>query len=114
MRYALAFATLLACTAAAAAENAETQRLTEPRISRLQGAPGAGEAICRDRVHTVREERGLPRLERDTADPEEPLLFAAVDHRIDGCSVLVMKHDSRDVRPIPKPDEKAPLFRRAQ
>ena len=73
-----------------------------------------GETVCRDRTHTVREERGLPALDRETADPDEPLLIAAVDHRIGECSVMVMKHDTRDVRPIPKPDERAPLLRRIQ
>ena len=73
-----------------------------------------GETVCRDRIHTVREERGLPALDRETADPDEPLFIAAVDHRIGECSVMVMKHDTRDVRPIPKPDERAPLLRRIQ
>ena len=94
----------------------------EPRRDRFDGmdlpaiAPRveSGETVCRDRIHTVREERGLPALDREAADADEPLLIAAVDHRIDGCSVMVMKYDSRDVRPIPKPDESAPLLRRIQ
>jgi len=61
----------------------------------------AGRTPCRDRIHQVREERGLPLLERDTAEPDEPLLIAAVDHRIDGCSVMVMYGNTSDVRPLP-------------
>ena len=50
-------------------------------------------------------------LQRDTAKPDEPLLIAAVDKRIDGCSVMVMRNNLADVRPLPSPDA-APLFRR--
>ena len=57
---------------------------------------------CRDRIEQVREENGQPALRRETADPERPLLIAAVDHRIDGCSVMVMRHDTSDVRPVPE------------
>ena len=115
MRYVLPIAALLACTAASAAEDAEADgNLAWPAYPQREELSQGGDTICRDRVHTVREERELPRLERETTDPEEPLLIAAVDHRIDGCSVLVMKYDSTDVRPIPKLDDKAPLLRRAQ
>jgi len=67
----------------------------------LEGPPGPGEAVCRDRIHEVREERGLPSLDSESAPPDEDLLIAAVDHRIDGCSVLVMRNDTSDVRPLP-------------
>lgn len=59
------------------------------------------QAVCRDRIELVRQERGLPKLQRDTALPDEPLFIAAVDHRIDGCSLMVMRHDTADVRPLP-------------
>lgn len=62
-------------------------------------------AECRDKIRRVREENGQPALRRETADPEEPLLIAAVDHRIDGCSVMVMRHDTSDVRPLPEVPE---------
>ncbi|QZD92793.1 hypothetical protein K3162_01730 [Qipengyuania xiapuensis] len=58
---------------------------------------------CRDRIREVREETGQPELEDDTGEPEEPMVIAAVDHRIDGCSVLVMRGNTDDVRPLPKP-----------
>jgi hypothetical protein len=57
---------------------------------------------CRDRIVLVREELGLPKLERDTASPDEPLLIAAVDKRIDGCAVMVMHGNTSDVRPLPE------------
>ena len=60
-----------------------------------------GRVPCRDTIHQVREERALPRLQREPAAPGEPMLIAAVDHRIDGCSVLVMYNDTSDVRPLP-------------
>ena len=60
-----------------------------------------GVQVCRDRVQEVRDERGLPELDRGTASPDEPLLIAAVDHRIGGCSVMVMRNDLSDVRPLP-------------
>jgi hypothetical protein len=106
---------LLACTAASTPpESSEGDAsFADPPIA-LQLPSQPGEAVCRDRIHKVREERGLPAIQPETADSEDPLLIAAVDHRIDGCSVMVMKYDSRDVRPIPKPDEGTPLLRRIQ
>jgi hypothetical protein len=66
--------------------------------------PGAEEREptenCRGRIERVRQKRGLPQLRRDSASPEEPLLIAALDKRIDGCAVLVMRHDAGDVRPL--------------
>jgi hypothetical protein len=56
---------------------------------------------CRDTIHQVRRERGLPEIQRGTASPDEPLMIAAVDHRIDGCSVMVMHGRTGDVRPLP-------------
>ena len=65
---------------------------------------------CRDRVTQARAERGLPLLERNTADPDEPLFFAAVDHRLDGCSVLVMRNNTSDIRPVPALPEGRPML----
>ena len=66
-------------------------------------------AVCRDRIELVRQERGLPKLQRDTASPDEPLLIAAVDQRIGGCSVMVMRNDTSDIRPLPTEDGPARL-----
>jgi hypothetical protein len=60
---------------------------------------------CRDRIEMVREERGLPKLERHTASPDEPLMIAAVDKRIDGCAVMVMHGNASDIRPLPEFEE---------
>lgn len=60
--------------------------------------------ICKDRIHTARAERGLPLLNDSKSPAEKGLLIAAVDHRLDGCSVLVMKKDTTDIRPIPDLD----------
>ena len=90
---------------------------TAPQAVPPEPVPGAltartdQKAACRDRIELVRQERGLPKLQRDTARPDEPLFIAAVDKRIDGCSVLVMRENLADVRPLPAPDS-GPLFRR--
>jgi hypothetical protein len=60
--------------------------------------------VCRDRIEQIREERGLPELDRGTASPDEPSLIAAVDLRLGGCSVMVMRNDTSDIRPLPMPD----------
>jgi hypothetical protein len=103
---------VLTFTTGAAAESVQAPQAVPP-----EPVPGAfvahtdGKAVCRDRIHEVRQERGLPKLQRDTASPDEALLIAAVDKRIDGCSVMVMLNDLSDVRPLPAPPE-GPLLRR--
>jgi hypothetical protein len=62
-------------------------------------------ADCGDRIQQVRDASGQPKLDREPAKPDEPLLIAAVDHRIDGCPVMVMRNDVSDVRPLPAPSE---------
>ena len=89
--------------------------LAEPAQREPQdSAPQLGEAdqpVCRDRIEQVREERGLPRLDRQTATPDQPYFIAAVDHRIDGCSVIVMRSNTADVRPLPaNPDGRGALM----
>ena len=82
-----------------------------PQAVPLEPTPGAmtaqadPRAVCRDRIHEVRQERGLPQLQRDTATTGEPLLIAAVDKRVGGCSVLVMRDNTNDIRPLPAPQE---------
>jgi len=117
---------LLAVTLAtgAAAQQAAAQTLDRAPLFQVQGAKrGASmldhapllqtndDRVCRDRIHEVREERGLPNLQRDTAKPDEPLLIAAVDQRIGGCSVLVMRSDTSDIRPLPTQQETARIRR---
>jgi len=114
MRIVLPLIALL-LTSAATARQAPSPSLVLPAVP--DGpvlSPGGlpdGAMPCTDRIHEVREERGLPRLERGPAAPDEPLMIAAVDHRIDGCSVLVMRHDTRDVRPLPTRERPAQIER---
>ena len=77
---------------------------------RVQAPSEDSEAVCRDRIHQVREANGQPDLRREAAKPGEPLLIAAVDQRIGGCSVMVMRNDTADVRPLPAPDGQAGLI----
>lgn len=55
---------------------------------------------CRDTIQSVREENGQPLIQRDTADPDEPILFYALDHEVDGCDVLLVSRNG-DVRDLP-------------
>ena len=68
-------------------------------------------ADCSDTIQLVRSERGLPLLDRRPANPDEPILFRAVDYHIDGCDVLLMP--TGEVRDLPKPQD-GPLLQRAQ
>jgi len=68
------------------------------------------QAACKDKIERVRAETGQPALRRDPG-PDEPLLIAAVDHRIDGCAAIMMRRDTSDVRPVPqKSDQPARLI----
>lgn len=69
-------------------------------------------ADCTDTIQHVREQRGLPPIERRAADPDEPILFKAVDHNVGGCDVLLV--GDGDIRPLPEPREGEPLLRPAQ
>lgn len=84
----------------AIAATTDSQTVPDVDLEDAQGyEPGKN---CRDRIVLVREERGLPKLERDTASPDEPLIIAAVDKRIDGCAVMLMHGNMSDVRPLPE------------
>ena len=97
MRIVLPLIALALTTAAAPAPPAQVEEGIPMR--ELQVSPDP--ALCRDRIHEVREERGLPLLNRENAAPDEPLMILAVDKRIDGCSVMVMAYDTNDIRPVP-------------
>ena len=62
------------------------------RIARAQ--------IFGDLKRQVRAEAGKPEIdsEQETADPEKPLMIAAVDQSVDGCKVLVMKQNLLKLR----------------
>lgn len=89
----------LAAGAAAEAPLAPPPAVIVPmQPSPLSAMPALdGRVPCRDTIHQVREARGLPRLE----DAPPAQMIAAVDHRINGCSVLVMHGNTSDVRPLP-------------
>ena len=91
----------LGLAAGAGAQTAPMEPAPVPWTGPEIGAEGSS-AVCRDRIHEVRRELGKPALERD-ASPEEPLFIAAVDKRIGGCSVMVMRNDTSDFRPLPEP-----------
>lgn len=58
--------------------------------------------VCRDRISKARVENGLPPLGEDnSASPDDPHLIYALDRRQDGCSVMVMKGNPDDIRPLP-------------
>jgi hypothetical protein len=99
MRIAVSLIALLLATGAGVPQTVQVQ--PAPELANGAAPPGA---VCRDRIQQVRSERGLPTLDRD-ASPEEPLLIAAVDKRIGGCSVMVMRDDTSDIRPLPAPQE---------
>jgi hypothetical protein len=80
------------------------QPTPSPGISVQQSQPVGRN--CRGRIEAVRDERGLPKLQRDNAAPDQPLLILAVDRTIDGCEVLVMKNNASDIRPLPEFSEK--------
>jgi hypothetical protein len=71
---------------------------------RLQAAPDGATAVCRDQIQQVRRELGKPALDREVS-PQQPLFIAAVDKRIGGCEVMVMRDDTSDFRPLPAPGE---------
>jgi hypothetical protein len=61
--------------------------------------------VCHDRIEQVRQDRGLPKLDRGDTSPDEPLFIAAVDMRMGNCSVMVMANDINDIRPLPPPSD---------
>ncbi len=103
MRVVLPLIALLFATGAGVPQTAQVDPAPGTALGQVI-APQGSSAVCRDRIHEVRRELGKPALERDAA-PADPLLIAAVDKRIDGCSVLVMRNDTSDIRPLPAPQE---------
>jgi len=92
-----------------AATVAPTPRIAPHDTGNLANRPEAAWKNCRSRMETVRQERGLPKLDRKDAAPSDPLLILAVDRRIDGCEVLVMRGNVNDIRPLPEFNDHATL-----
>ena len=61
---------------------------------------------CRDQIVLAEGEDGrtMP-LKRKPASPEKPLMIYAVDMQQDGCSFMLMKDGSNEIRPLPLPSE---------
>lgn len=107
MRTALTLALTLAGLARAASAAAYA-RDAPPSATPLNGS------ACRVRIEQVRAQVGLPGLDRDTATGERPLLIAAVDKRIGGCAVMVMRNNFSDIRPVPGAPHSPARMRRLQ
>jgi hypothetical protein len=72
-----------------------------PAIREVVSIPPPAEH-CRDRITHAREASGLPPLmDRGPASADNPYLIYAVDKRVDGCAVMVMKGNVKDIRPLP-------------
>lgn len=80
----------------------------EPAIEwkTLEDVIPPSEAECRDRIQKIRKETGQPALDSPPASVERPQLLYAVHREEDGCSMMVMKGDIEDVRPLPKTKER--------
>ena len=96
MRVVLPLIALLFATAASAQQSKTVPPPPDPSLATTPSPKN-----CRDRVHTVRAERALQRLERDAA-AEEPLMILAVHKTIEGCAVLVTVNADL---PLPDPQE---------
>jgi hypothetical protein len=57
---------------------------------------------CGDTIRQVRSANGQPKLDRQPASADKPFLMAAVNKRIDGCSMMQAHGNSSDLRPIPE------------
>jgi hypothetical protein len=103
MRVIVPLTALLLATGAAASPTGEAVPPPDPSI-RSEAGPGSARTVCRDRIQEARRELRKPTLDRDAA-PRQPLFIAAVDKRIDGCEVMVMRNDTSDFRPLPEQGE---------
>src|SRR4051812_21420971 len=79
-----------------------------------RAGPRDSQRVCRDRIEQVRAASGLPKLDRDNATDEKPLLIAAVDKRIGGCALMVRPNNRSDVRPLPPPAKGPVRLRKLQ
>jgi hypothetical protein len=95
----------LCAAAAVAAPAVERDAMLRGYSDPAQRWTGIEQAVaekdCADRIEQIRDTTGQPKLDRAPVSADKPLLIAAVDKRIDGCSVLLMKNDVNDIRPVP-------------
>lgn len=82
----------------------QSNPLPDASPTALAATPSIGlpERNCRDTIQQVRQERGLPMIQRDTADADEPILFAALDYDIDGCDVLLTAEGPQPLPLVPE------------
>ena len=93
MRILIAAAAVLTFANPALADVVERRGHVEPKRSEAKG--------CHNTVTLARAEAGLPPVAPDSGS-DDPLHILAVEKRINGCPVLVMARDHRDIRPMPK------------
>ena len=102
MRVVVPLIALLFSTAADVPQTVQVE--PTPQVRAMASVGDTPAAVCRDRIQEVRREIGKPALDLG-ASPQDPLFIAAVDKRIGGCSVIVMRNDTSDIRPLPEPRE---------
>lgn len=108
----------------AAAVAMTTSSIATGETALPEAAATPGVKNCADRVRQVRAERGLPPLSEGSGDvssgtlfdrrpamPNEGLLVSAVDHRVDGCGVLMVHDNPGDIRPVPQPQVPDIMFK---
>lgn len=88
---------LALCATAAMAQQVETDRALVEHPASHNAKPD----YCKNRITEVRAANGQPKLDRRPSSPDDAQFIAAVDQRIDGCSVMVMRGDTSDIRPLP-------------
>ena len=93
---------LALCATAAMAQQEENKPLPAYPQTELQTARDAAPDNCDDRITQVRAANGQPKLDRGTSSEDDAKFIAAVDLRINECSVMVMREDTSDIRPLPK------------
>lgn len=61
--------------------------------------------VCQDSLSTAQDQAQesveLPSVKPERMSPDKPHLIYAVDHRQNGCSMMVMKNIPRGIRPLP-------------
>ena len=93
---------LALCATASMAQQADTPAPSVGPQIELQTPRDAKADNCEDRIVQVRAANGQPKLDRETSSPDDAKFIAAVDLRIDNCSVMMMREDTSDIRPLPK------------
>ena len=82
------------------------QTLPEPESplpqARLFNLSDPQEPRCADVIREVRDASGVQILQRAPATGAEGHMIAAVDKRVDGCSVMQMHGNVNDLRPLPQ------------